>query len=411
MYGQNTIFRSAAASQLNKGQTVGATNQTDKVLANIVAETSSKADHIGSINHTEVPIPTVESKPRSFSYDSSMSSRCLTRQHTKTKRRYTFSAESITVENEFLSERNVPCEEHTRNVITEDKSQHKNSFRNGLFDKKSREGTNHCMLSQKLSSKSQQKTIEECYKVNYSAENMVDDDEASLKEINQLKHFPDSSIIENKTAERNNSQNLADKCPIRQRINQYLTNVMNDRDLELSQKRHNTSRKQQEHTAKKKWKGSRRISQKRYECSTGKHQDMQNYSRQKPRRLYSRNRRKYSRKHYWEEFEDFRNNLDVDARNKSEENHKETEKVEHHFQETFDRRQVCDKAKGETSDQFILRIFPKSHEVSRHGNKRSETPHRRYPNDSKRRNNNRKRLELDRVPKSKNTEASIWTYL
>jgi hypothetical protein len=287
-------------------------------------------------------------------------------------------------------------EDVSGNVI--DESQYKNSF--SIGNKNSRK-VSKSWSSQKSLSKNHQKTMEECFKVNYG-ENMVDNDEVSTS--SQLENYvPDSSARKNEITER--PQNFADKCVITQRINQYLTNVINEGELQKFQKGRKTSGKQQEYTKKRNGSTSRKL----YEYSISEHQHRRNFSQKRPTQLHSRNRRKCSRKNYWEEFEDFRRKLDDDVRkcNKSDERHKETEND--HFHETFDRRDICDN--GETSYPFILRILPKSHEYRRHGNKSPEIPHQGYLNNSKKRNYVKKRLELNRVSTSKNTEASIWSYL
>ena len=246
------------------------------------------------------------------------------------------------------------------------------------------------ILSETLLPTNNQKTADECCNVN--VENIADHDNVSFEVTNQLKHdFPDG-----------NSQNLPDKCLITQRLNQYLRNVVsNDHDLELSGRECRTSAKQSLNKKNR----SRRISQKNDErsCST---ENKRNFSRQKPRQFHSRNRQKYSRKHYWEEFEDFRHKLDDDVRHKLQENYKETEKVQDNLQETFDGHEICNKAKRETTDQFILRIRPKS----RHGSRSPKVPHSGYTTHSKKRSS-RKPLELNAVSKSKNTESSFWTFL
>ena len=276
-----------------------------------------------------------------------MSFRCLGNQKAETKRRFSFPAQNITAREEILSEKHVQ-------------------------DAKSRQ-----------------------------FENIEDHHEVSSK---ILKHdMSNSCVTGNEVAKRDN---LGDKCLITERLNQYLKNVVNDQDLEVPQKRRRLSEKQLGH--KKRWNGSRKCSQKSYESSSNKDENKRNF-KQKPRQFHSRNRHKYSRKHYWEEFEDFRNKLDDDVRYKLQENHKQTEKAADSFQETSEICEISNKAKGEATDQIILRILPKSHEFSRrHGSISPEISHR---NHSKERKSLENPLELNRVPKSKSIEASIWTFL
>ena len=108
----------SAASQLNQTESDGnksAKKQTHKA-ANVVAETSPGQFNNRSINDDEVP--TVGGK-QSFSYDSSMSSRRLTSRYPEAKRRSTFStlSEGITVEKQFLAEKNTQREGHTRHKV------------------------------------------------------------------------------------------------------------------------------------------------------------------------------------------------------------------------------------------------------------------------------------------------------
>jgi hypothetical protein len=118
LLGSNSAVVRSSASQLNQTESDGnkcAKKQTHKA-ANVVAETSPGQFNNRSINDDEVP--TVGGK-QSFSYDSSMSSRRLTSQYPEAKRRSTFStlSEGITVEKQFLAEKNTQREGHTRHKV------------------------------------------------------------------------------------------------------------------------------------------------------------------------------------------------------------------------------------------------------------------------------------------------------
>ena len=276
------------------------------------------------------------------------------------------------------------------------KSNHKNSFSIGNLDRKTRKVIN-LRPSRKVSSENKGESVVELHDI-------------SVKESNEMNNYvPDNRPInESKITERNNSQNFTDNCLITQRINQYLTSVINEQDLQKFQE--NDLQKVQEND---------QICRKRQECaeksdssrtispnllqhnSTSRKQDREHMSRQKSIRQHPRNRNRYSRKNYSEDFEDFRKELDDDFYKLGK-----TQKGDYHHEKC----NMCDEEKGKTSDQVILRILPRTHD--REDNKSTEIGHRENQNHSTKRNKFRKRSQPRKVSKSKNAEASsIWTYL
>lgn len=285
------------------------------------------------------------------------------------------------------------------------KSQHKNSFRTGNLDRKTRKVIK-LWPSQKVSSENNQDEVKES-----KGDSVVDLDDVSVEESNQLNNYvPDSSSInESKKTERKNSQNLTDNCLITQRINQYLTNVISDEDLQKFQENHLQNFQENHQVSQKREKSdsSIRVSPNLLQHnSTSRQQDRRHISRQKSRQQCPRNRNRYSRKNYWEDFEDFRKGLDDDVNTLGK-----TQR-EHYFHETFEACDKCDEDKGQTSDQVILRILPRTREYGRQDDNSTEIGYREYLNHSTKRNKFRKRSQLRKVSKSKNPEAStIWSYL
>ena len=272
---------------------------------------------------------------------------------------------------------------------------HKNLLSIGNLDGETRK-------SRKVSSEDNEDDIRGC-----KCKSVLHLDDVSVKETSRLENYvPECcSIRGRKMAERKNSQNFTDDCLITQRINQYLSNVINDQDLKPFQENHQISRK---HMCKEMSDSSRTVSPNFLQyIPPVRHENQRHFSRKKSRQQYPRKRNRYSRKNYWEDFEGFRKELDDDV-NKLKAPHTETEKDEDHPHKTFERCDICDKEK----EQVILRIRPKTHKHGDQDNKSTEICPRQYLNHSMKRNKLRKGSELRKVSKSKNSEpTSIWSYL
>lgn len=283
---------------------------------------------------------------------------------------------------------------------------HKNLLSIGNLDWETRK-------SRKVSSEDNQDNIRGC-----KCESVLHLDDVSVKETSRLENYvPECcSISQRKMDESKNSQNFTDDCLITQRINQYLTNVINDQDLQTFQenhlqtfqKNHQISRKRQE--CKEMSDSSRTVSPNFLQYNSPvRHENQRHFRRKKSKQQYPRKRNRYSRKNYLNDFEEFRKELEDDV-NKLETPHKETEKDEDYLHKTFGRCDICDKEKGK--DQVILRIRPRTHKHGDQDNKSTEIRHRQYLNHSMKRNKLRKGSELRKVSKSKNSEpTSIWSYL
>ena len=287
---------------------------------------------------------------------------------------------------------------------------HKNLLSIGNLDGETRK-------SRKVSSEDNEDDIRGC-----KCKSVLHLDDVSVKETSRLENYvPECcSISRRKMAKRKNSQNFTDDCLITQRINQYLSNVINDQDLQTFQENHlQTFQENYLHTFQE----NHQISRKRQECKEMsdssrtvspnvlqynfpvRHENQRHFSRKKSRQQYPRKRNRYSRKHYWEDFEGFRKELDDDV-NKLET--PQTEKDEDYLHKTFERCDICDEEK----DQVIFRTRPRKPKHGGQDNKSTRIRHRQDLNHSMKRNKLRKGLELRKVSKSKNSEpTSMWSYL
>ena len=241
-------------------------------------------------------------------------------------------------------------------------------------------------FSEKLSIDKQLRRPEEYSNVNFS-KNMVEDDEVSMKDKDGKQQ---RQVLENE---------INENCPITQRINQYLTNIINDQDLEISQKEPKIQRKhleksQKQHKIQRKQENTR-IASRTISPKCDEHfKNTKDRKPGKPRPRDFQKRHKYSPESYWEEFENFRKTLDSDDRkcNKSKEIRKEFENNEEDFHE----------CKNITLDQ-PRNTNPK---YCYHGNEAQDIPQQENLNISKEKIKN-----ADEYLETKTKETSIWIYL